>query len=210
MKKTNFLESLEPEAMYHIYNRGINGTNLFYKHENYSYFLSKYAHYLGNLLDTFAYCLLGNHFHMLVRVKDLTDLNEDNINKEGYGLHHPDKIVSKKFSDFFNSYTKSINKAIGRTGGLFETPFKRIKIDNPLYFSQVLTYIHFNPQKHGFIDDFREYEYSSYQSHLTLKPTKLMRQDVLKWFGNSQEFKDYHKGYKTDSKLLNKYIIEFD
>ncbi|MGB0432495.1 MAG: transposase, partial [Bacteroidia bacterium] len=171
MKKTNYLETLEPGAMYHIYNRGINGASLFYKPENYPYFLSKYAHYLGELLETFAYCLLGNHFHMLVRVKDdinlsglqdLTGLKEDGLKKEGQGLHHPDKIVSKKFSDFFNSYTKSINKAIGRTGGLFETPFKRIKIDNPVYFSHVLAYIHFNPQNHGFVDDFRDYEHSSY------------------------------------------------
>ena len=220
MKNTNYLENLEPGEMYHIYNRGINRTDIFYRPENYPYFLSKFALYLSNLVDTFAYCLLGNHFHLLVRIKEndnkienLTDLEDPSgliTKKEGMGLHHPDKLVSKKFSDFFNSYTKSINKMIGRTGGLFETPFKRIKIDNAAYFSQVMVYIHFNPQKHGFVDDFRDYKHSSYHSHLSLKSSKLMRTEVLNWFGNAKEYIDFHEAAANDSTQLNNYVIEID
>ena len=62
---------LEAHKVYHIYNRGINGTNIFYEERNYAYFLEKYAHYLHNWVDTFAYCLLKNHFHLLIRVKEL-------------------------------------------------------------------------------------------------------------------------------------------
>ena len=61
---------LYENGYYHIYNRGNNGENIFCKHENYLYFLKQYNHYLGDYLDTFAYCLLPNHFHLLVRVKE--------------------------------------------------------------------------------------------------------------------------------------------
>jgi putative transposase len=51
---------LEEGKYYHIYNRGINGTNLFYEERNYTYFLTKYAYYLGEVLNTYAYCLMKN------------------------------------------------------------------------------------------------------------------------------------------------------
>ena len=67
--------ALENGRFYHIYTRGINGTNLFYEERNYAYFLQKYGYYLHEVLDTYAYCLLGNHFHLLVRVKDVFPTN---------------------------------------------------------------------------------------------------------------------------------------
>jgi len=57
---------------YHIYNRGNNRENIFFEENNYYYFLEKYDKYLTNYLETFAYCLLPNHFHLLVRVKENT------------------------------------------------------------------------------------------------------------------------------------------
>jgi putative transposase len=127
----------------------------------------------------------------------------------GKGLHSPDRIISKKFSDFFNSYTKSINTSLKRTGGLFETPFKRIHIDNDAYFSRVLWYIHFNPQKHGFVENFKDYPYSSYHSHLTDKPTKLAREEVIKWFGNDERYSDFHNSFYPEKEMKD-YILEFD
>jgi putative transposase len=173
---------LESDKIHHIYNRGIDRANLFYEARNYSYFLEKYAKYMTTGLDTFAYCLLKNHFHLLVRVKDFSNLSnlEDSLTLEQKGLHSPDRIVSKMFADMFNSYSKSINKAQDRTGKLFETPFKRILVEDDVYFTRLIWYIHFNPQKHGFVKDFREYPYSSYHSHLSNKPTKLAR-DLLLW-----------------------------
>jgi hypothetical protein len=71
MPAKDYYPTLEPNNFYHIYNRGVNGTQLFYKKDNYYYFLEKYAQYLSAYLDTYAYCLLGNHFHLLVKVKDI-------------------------------------------------------------------------------------------------------------------------------------------
>ncbi|MEM9340179.1 MAG: hypothetical protein AAGA66_15700 [Bacteroidota bacterium] len=50
--------TLEPEACYHIYNRGVNGAAVFFEEKNYSYFLRQYAVYAYPFVETFAYCLL--------------------------------------------------------------------------------------------------------------------------------------------------------
>ena len=53
---------LEYGQYYHIYNRGNNGENLFFEERNYPYFLKLYAHHILPVADTYAYCLLRNHF----------------------------------------------------------------------------------------------------------------------------------------------------
>lgn len=204
---------LEEGKFYHIYNRGINGTDLFYDRANYTYFLLKYSLYLSPVVDTYAYCLLKNHFHLLIRVKEqlkptVQDLLDNPAEMNKKGLHSPDRIVSKKFSDFFNSYSKSINKSYGRTGGLFETPFRRISIEDDAYFSRMVWYIHWNPQKHGFVKNFKDYPHSSYNSLLTNKPTRLERDYVLNWFGNNQEYKLFHELMHSEDSIRHLMIEE--
>ena len=63
---------------------------------------------------------------------------------------------SQHFSNLFNAYTKAINKAYGRTGSLFQDRFGRIQVTADAYFTNLIYYIHHNPQKHGLVDDFRE------------------------------------------------------
>ena len=61
---------LEPGVCYHIYNRGINGETIFREERNYAHFLNLYARHIEPVAETFAYCLLCNHFHLLVRIKE--------------------------------------------------------------------------------------------------------------------------------------------
>ena len=68
-------EILEPNAYYHIYNRGINSGQIFISEENYLFFLSKFDKYLSPVCDVLAYCLMPNHFHFLIRVKSEVDLD---------------------------------------------------------------------------------------------------------------------------------------
>ncbi len=56
--------------VYHIYNRGINRENIFIEDRNYYYFLELYSRHIVPVADTFAYSLLKNHFHLMVRIKD--------------------------------------------------------------------------------------------------------------------------------------------
>jgi len=60
---------LQPGQYYHIYNRGVNRTNIFVEERNYVYFLKLYAKHISPVAETFAYCLLRNHFHLLVRIR---------------------------------------------------------------------------------------------------------------------------------------------
>ena len=62
--------SLEPGQYYRIFNRGNNREKLFVEERNYRYFLELYAKHIMPVAETYAYCLLRNHFHILVRIQD--------------------------------------------------------------------------------------------------------------------------------------------
>ncbi len=189
--KTHILP-LDPNCFYHIYNRGINGETLFKNERNYVFFLQKYSQYLCPFVDTYAYCLLNNHFHLLIRTKSeeaikLLFTNETKFGDKNLAWHY-----SNAFASFFKSYAQAINKGYNRTGALFEEPFRRIKITNSGYLIEMVYYIHNNPQKHGFIADFRDYPHSSYRALLSTSETRLQREALLSWFGGVEGLKKFH------------------
>ncbi len=196
---------LEFDKCYHIYNRGNNRENIFREKRNYTYFLERYQHYVHLVAETYAYCLLKNHFHFLVRIRleeeQRAILKAVNPKRRTFTIADP----AQRFSNFFNSYAKSFNKRYDRTGSLFQKNFKRIWVDTPQYFDRLIHYIHFNPQKHGFVDDFREYVYSSYSAMILDKPTKVSRQTVLSIFDGREHFIDFH-AQCVDEEPIRKYI----
>jgi len=99
---------------YHIYNRGTNGENIFIEERNYHHFLRLYTRYISPIADTFAYCLLRNHFHLSVRIKTLDEL----VAQLKAAMKPTMKTIkmltpSQHFSNFFNAYAKAINAAYG-------------------------------------------------------------------------------------------------
>ena len=180
-------QPLEYGVTYHIYNQGNNGETIFPEERNYKYFMQLYGKYIAPIADTFAYCLLRNHFHFLIRIKDETDLPGFQ-NLEGLKLKPPYRY----FSNFFNAYTKAFNKSYERPGSLFEKNFKRKPVTNDTYFTTLITYIHHNPQTHGLIDDYRDWPYSSYPALIGRKVTRLARDEVLGWFDDRQGFVNCH------------------
>ncbi|MBC3539228.1 transposase [Rufibacter sediminis] len=181
---------LEAGKFYHVYTRGNNKETVFVEERNYEYFLQLYLKYITPFADTFAYCLLRNHFHFLIRVKEVATIQTSQVLKtcEVLPAH-----MSKQFSNLLNAYTKAINSAYGRTGSLFQERFGRIEVTSPGYFTRLIYYIHFNPQKHGFVEDFRDWPHSSYHSFTSLnKRTNLKREEVLEWFGGVKWYQDFH------------------
>jgi len=197
---------LEEGKYYHIYNRGNNRGNLFYNTGNYEYFLRKYDDYLSEFIDTYAFCLLPNHFHMLVRVKDEVDMNPSRVLNSGRVLNYS-RFLSLKFSHFFNTYAQAINKQEGRTGSLFQKNYKRIEVTNTNYLANLVFYIHANPQQHGIIDDFRMYPWSSYDRILKSKPSKLKKEEVLEWFDDRENYIYCHTR-KANIENIKKLIME--
>lgn len=149
---------------------------------------------MSSAVDTYAYCLLGNHFHLLIRIPEDIDLtafekSSNGVDRATLSTHD---IISHQFQKFFQSYAMAFNKQQSRTGTLFQTPFKRALIDSDAYFTQLLYYIHPKPQLQGLIEDFRDWKWSSYNSLLSDKPSKLKKQEVIKWFGNEEGYRHYH------------------
>jgi len=204
---------MEADKFYHVYNRGNNKENLFYKTENYEFFLRRYDEYFSAFLNMYSFCLLRNHFHLLVQVKSdeevqfgFEQLKAKSSERVSFLIgevkpfekvsplktYTTPEIISKRFHDFFTSYSIAINKQQKRSGSLFLKPFKRVHVDSNRYFSVLLFYIHANPQIHGIYDDIRKYPWSSYIGIISNKPTKLKRKEILEWFTDKENYIAYH------------------
>ncbi len=219
---------LYPGQVYHVYNRGINRENIFFEDKNYYYFLELYARHIAPVADTFAYSLLKNHFHFMVRIKEEPEKNltgsRTNLSSSGGGFRGENLTgsragpgrqnltgseanlsgswASRAFANFFNAYAKGINKTYERTGALFQRPFGRRWVYSNEYFLVLIAYIHQNPQKHGLIADFQEWPFSSFKSLVSQKPTRLARDEVLEWFQGREQFIDFHRTNIPSSRLV--------
>lgn len=176
---------------YHIYNRGNNGEDIFLEERNYKYFLQLLARHLLPVCEVLAYCMLKNHFHLLIKTKE----------------DQEEKAISRAFSNFFNAYAKAISKAYARTGSLFQDRFKRILLAEESYLKNLILYIHFNPEHHHMVKDFRNYRYSSYSDYLIPEPSFLKKEDILTLFKQKENFVAIHEAKRKTGLDLN---INFD
>lgn len=192
-KTEHYFTQFEPEGHYHVYNRAIDKKKIFASEGNYIYFLRQYDKYLSPLVTTFSYALMGNHFHLGIRIKSEQELGNfikvANLNAERYSTPHA--LVAHQFQRFFQSYAMAFNKQQNRVGTLFQTPFKRCAIsydDLP----RLILYHHLNPQKHGLSVDFRDYRWTSFGRYLSDVPTKLPRNEVMHIFGGPERYIQAH------------------
>jgi putative transposase len=184
---------LQRGETYHVFNRGNNREHIFLEDSNYRHFLELYAKHIHPIVDTYVYCLLPNHFHFLVYIRDLT--GSENLS----GMRTP----SQSFSNLFNAYARSFNSTYNRSGTLFQRPFGRVLISSDTHLAYMITYIHQNPQRHGLIDDFSSWPYSSYLALASDRHTRLMREEVLAWFGSLHGFVDAHRS-EADAEILSR------
>ncbi len=209
-------EFLLPERFYHIYNHGNANDNIFFNDSNYGYFLTKFREYISPIADTYAYCLMPNHFHFLVKIKspelvfkflkENNKLPESAMNQENfellmgvdseinlYSLH-----ISKQFSNFFNGYAQAINKQEARKGSLFIRAFKRKLIESTEHLKELILYIHSNPVHHSFAQNILDWKYVSYHSMISNSSTQLKREEVLELFDGVDNLKFCHEQKSSD------------
>ncbi len=201
-------DPFQTECFYHVYNHANGNENLFRYTENYNYFLKKYGKYIEPVAETLCYCLMPNHFHFLIRVKNESSFCafiESSSGKplqgfqtlEGMGavakIAAINRITTLQFSHLFNCYTQSYNRLFNRKGSLFIPRFNRKEIDSNDYLTKIIHYIHYNPIHHGFCKSIDVWPFSSYKTILSDKPTKLSREMVLQWFGGHKEYIQFHK-----------------
>jgi putative transposase len=187
-KVEHYITRFEEGEFYHVYNRCIDRKLLFKSDENNLFFLRKFHFYLDPVSTAYAYCLLENHFHFLVRIpENLDDYRIKNQISPSISTHD---IISKQFRRFFQCYALSFNKQHERCGTLFQTPFKRVRVKSNQYLIYLVYYIHSNPQKHGLIPDLKNWKWSSYNE--ILENDNTLNQEIIQWFGDKKAYINFH------------------
>jgi len=158
--------NLLPGDLLHVYNRGNNKQQVFFNENHYHYFLNKINKHIASVSDILAYCLMPNHFHLLVHVNEKSGIEK----KIG-------SLVSNELQNGFrilqSSYASAINKEYGRTGSIFQqnTKFKLLSSQcnhsyEGTYAEVCFHYIHQNPLKAGLVTRLEDWSFSSFKEYL--------------------------------------------
>jgi len=209
-----------PNGIFHIYNHANGFENIYKTEENYRFFLEKMSNYLPQVVDMLAYCLLPNHFHLLVLVKPVDDLTsfyqqKFDLSEEKLLFRTKEQpidysyLVRKQVTNFLGSYVKSFNKLNGRKGSLLRQNTNRKFVNNDAYFMNLIHYLHRNAVHHGFVGDFLDWPHSSYHTLISQQPTKLARTKILNWFGGRDAFIRFH-GKKPSEEFGFEKMLECD
>lgn len=153
----------ESEATYHIFNR--SNELLFQNRENYLFFLKKIRKHILPYADILVYCLMPNHFHLLVK------LNESAIEMTKFKNREEVQVFSLSIGQMLSSYTQAFNKQNGRRGFLFAHNTKA-KILNDMgddYLLSCFLYIHQNPLQACLVSKLKDWEFSSYLDYVGLR-----------------------------------------
>lgn len=143
MPSRNVSKEQVADSFYHVYARGSNKQKIFLEASDYKYFLSLFERYLSRQqqigkdgtpyphfyrkIELLAYCLMSNHFHLLVFQTDVPSL---------------EKIMRS----IMTSYSRYFNLKYKRSGPLFESRYKAVRIERDSYLQHISRYIHLNPR----------------------------------------------------------------
>ncbi len=195
---------LEKGYIYHIFNQGNNHRAIFFNRDNYLFFLKKIKTYISPYADILAWCLMPNHFHLMVLVNEveLPINTEGSASSEAFGIHSS-KIRTLNFSIgiLLRSYTNAINKQNNSSGALFRRKTKAECINchkgiTPSFMAQngvtkinstipekqypqtCFNYIHQNPVKAKLVTNTIDWEFSSAIDYASLRNGKLVNKEV--------------------------------
>jgi len=165
-------------AYYHVMNRGRGHEDIFHSQEYFQAFLltlEEAHHRFG--LQIHSYCLMPNHYHLLVKTP------EANL---GRAMRHINGI-----------YTQRHNRLKKMDGSLFRGRYKAIVIEEDSYQLQISRYIHLNPMKAGLIERLIEYNWSSYPFYTTRrkKPDWLYTKEIFGQLGTNTKVKEKYKAF---------------
>ncbi len=164
--------------IFHIYNRGNDRQPIFFSRENYLYFLKKIRTHLLPACDLLAYCLMPNHFHLLVKAntRSVAIVNPEN-------LHRPQQAFSRGLQTMLSSYTRAIQKQENIVGSLFQQHTNAKQVSSELYLEDYtlycLRYILYNAVAANLVADPTEWEFSSCRDLAGLRNGTLCNLKIL-------------------------------
>ena len=169
---------------YHLFNRGAHKVSIFREPDNYHFVLRKLKAYCASLnLAPIAYCLLPNHYHLLIR-------------QDGA---HPAGLLPQRV---FNSYSKAYNKRYGHSGTLFEGNYRAAAVEDDAYLAHLCRYIHANPVIHGLVDDLAVWPYSNYLEWIGEREGTLVDRDFIRsWFSHPLGYREFVAQYIVERSL---------
>jgi len=169
--------SFKPHQCYHIYNRGNHRESVFLEEYNYIHFLRRLQKYLpSDKISVLAYCLMPNHYHLLIEVKADCD-------------------VSNMMKNLIISYTKAINLRYNVVGHLFQGRFRSKEVDSEHYLLTLVRYIHNNPVAAQLVSKIEDWKYSSYTEYIGLQEAMISSPEkVMSLFKTIEEFKAFSEG----------------
>jgi len=168
------LRILYPNAWYHILNRGASRVTIFHDNSDYQIFLNLLAQVHSRYqFEIHAYCLMPNHYHLLIRTP-LANLSN--------GMRHLDSL-----------YTVRHNKKYHKDGALLRGRYKSILVDAENYLLALSRYIHLNPINAGLTRHPAQYHWSSYRfyNRNITSPDWLSTNHILSHFGSLQQKNKY-------------------
>lgn len=226
MPAKNTVKIYTENSFYHLYNRGVEERDIFLDEQDYKVFLHFLKRYLTkppespdriqpvwkfdlfDKLQLIAYCLMPNHFHLLIK-----------------------QVTKQAITDFMralaNSYVRYFNEKYKRVGTLFEGIYKGVLVENETYLLHLTRYIHINPMEVMEVQPgdrlhlkeiLINYPYSSYGEYLGKRQTTWIHpEEILAFFKTAQRtnlkdflsYQSFVEDYKEDPKeILKKLAID--
>ena len=170
---------LEEGEFYHIYNRGNNKQPIFFNDDNYVFFIKKIREQLLPVADILSYCLMPNHFHILIRA------NDQSIKERSSFGGKPMQEFAYRIGMMLSSYTQAVNKVNKTSGSLFQQKTKakllaeEINNQKVSYLEHCFFYIHHNPLAADLVKDLYDWKYSSYLDYCDKRNGTLCNKELF-------------------------------
>ena len=177
---------MEPGLFYHVCNRAVGNDVLFKHFFDYNDWMTDIEKIILPVANLHAYCMLDNHYHLLVR-----------IHENASGIE-----FSQSINRLQSIHAKRINYKYRRKGGLFISPFNRIPIKDDEQLAWIFWYIHRNPLHHIKTGNWKDYPYSSFSYYEQNRAFFIDTSYMYNFFGGQDQLIKHHES-QADAYLLS-------
>ncbi|MBM3252826.1 MAG: transposase [Candidatus Omnitrophica bacterium] len=180
-----------PDLTYHVLNRGNNRQITFAGDKDYLHYLDILRRYKEKFnFKIFAYCLMSNHIHLLIKTSQ-------------------DGTISEIMKAITIAHTRYYHKRYKTTGHIWQGRFRSPIVSDDEYLLTLMCYIEQNPVRAGIVEHPERYPYSSYHSQIKIEKDNLINREenpVFLGLGNTMEerierYREFASSLLDDDKL---------